>query len=319
MELKEIDKKILAYIYHNSRDPATKIAKELKITREQVIYRINKLESEGIIKGYIPLINYNVLGYNNFVILFIKTRKNKQVREFRENLKQEKNRINTVELIGKFNLASVFIFKNEVERNESIGKILEENSDSVQDFLIIEPYLNEFYPLKSLGYKEKSKVFYEKTEDFYSLDEKEKKILNALNKDANIKIVDIAKKTNLSAELIVYKLKKLKEKGILVSTRAYFDLQKIGYHYTIIFINFLDFSKKNIEKLKEFARNNSLVDSLVLNFSKPNSYLQIFHKDMTDLHEFIENLESSFPDNTLDLNLVPLKKTGEDINTLPFL
>ena len=51
--LKPIDKKLLAYLYHDSRESSAKIAKKLKISREQVSYRIKKFESEGIIKGQV--------------------------------------------------------------------------------------------------------------------------------------------------------------------------------------------------------------------------------------------------------------------------
>ena len=34
IKLTQLDKKLLSYLYHNSREPSTKIAKNLKISRE---------------------------------------------------------------------------------------------------------------------------------------------------------------------------------------------------------------------------------------------------------------------------------------------
>ena len=91
---------------------------------------------------------------------------------------------------------------------------------------------------------------------------KREKILSVLSKNANAKIIDIAKETSLSAELIVYKLKRLKQENILLGTRAYFDMEKTGFFYNIILINFHNFSKKkNQEKMRQFAKNSEHVDS----------------------------------------------------------
>ncbi|MBS3117281.1 Lrp/AsnC family transcriptional regulator [Candidatus Woesearchaeota archaeon] len=51
INLKAIDKSLLAQLYYNSRENAAKIAKQLHISREQVAYRIKKFEELKIIKG----------------------------------------------------------------------------------------------------------------------------------------------------------------------------------------------------------------------------------------------------------------------------
>lgn len=318
--LKLIDKKLLAYLYHNSRENASKIAKHLKITREQVIYRIKKFEKEGIIKGYIPLLSYDRLGYGLINVIFLRFHKQSYTKNFKENIKNSKNRVNTVEVLSQYDLGAVFVFKNEKERNDYLSKILEAHSAEIADYKIIEPYFSETYPLKFLGLKEhQPHVFLEYKQKEYKLDEKEKKILFVLNKNANEKIIDIAKKTGLSAELIVYKLKKLKQEKVLLSTRAHFDMKKTGFFYSIILINFHNFSKQNQDKIKEFAKNSEYVDSLVFTAGKPNCYIQVFHRDILELHKTLNSLKEFFPNESITTEILLLKNEGEDINTIPFL
>ena len=175
--LNAIDKKLLAYLYHDSREPTTKIAKQLHISREQVSYRINKFESEGIIKGYIPLINYNRLGYSVINLILLKFNKQSYVKQFKSQIKESKNRVTTVEVLSKYDLGMLLIFQNEKQRNEYLSEMLSSHSPEISEYLIIEPYFSEFYPLKFLGSEFQPKIFHEYKLKEYELDEKRKNSL----------------------------------------------------------------------------------------------------------------------------------------------
>ena len=71
-KLKPTDMNLLAYLYQHNRESLSKIAKAIKLSREQVDYRLKNYEASGIIKGYLPVVNYSKLGYHNLAILFIK-------------------------------------------------------------------------------------------------------------------------------------------------------------------------------------------------------------------------------------------------------
>ncbi|MDA3836485.1 MAG: Lrp/AsnC family transcriptional regulator [Nanoarchaeota archaeon] len=49
MNLDTVDKKLITYLYHNFREPLSKIAKATNLSRDQVEYRIKKYEKEGLI------------------------------------------------------------------------------------------------------------------------------------------------------------------------------------------------------------------------------------------------------------------------------
>jgi DNA-binding Lrp family transcriptional regulator len=146
-----------------------------------------------------------------------------------------------------------------------------------------------------------------------------RKILFMLNKNANARIIDISKDTGISAELIVYKLKKLKKEKVILTTRAYFDMEKRGYFYSRIMINLHNISTQNQNKLRQFSKNSANVDSLMFMIGKPNCYIQIFHRTVSDIHNLISNLNKTFPNDSLTIDILPLKNEGEDVNAIPFL
>ena len=319
IELKPTDLKLLAYLYHNAREPLTQIARELHLSREQIDYRIKKFEQEGIIRGYIPIVNYSKFGYPRLSILFLKFRKSSFIEEFKKLYKNDKNRILHGEILSQYDIFSIFVFENEKERNEKIFSLLEENPE-INDYIIVEPFYTELYPLKFTGQKEKiSHLMVDYVRKLIKIDDKDKKILKILNKNARAQIIDVAKQAGISAELIVYKLKKLRDSSAWLGARAYFDMEKLGYFYTLVFLHFNHLSNKIQEKIKLFAKNSKNIDSLAFTLGNPNCYLQFFHKDVKTLHDGLKELKSFFKEENIDIKILPLKNEGEDINSLPFL
>lgn len=319
-KLKTVDMKLLAYLYQHNRESLSKIAKAIGLSREQVDYRIKQYEKYGLIKGYIPVVNYAKLEYNNLVMVLVELTKPIYLQEIKKSLKSNKNRITTVEAFGKYNLTMVFVFRNEREKNEYILQFLEQNKDKISDHLIIEPYYLKSYPLKFIGNKRENDylwIDYQKTPAI--LDEKDEKILALLNKNARMRVIDIAKKTNLSAELIVYKIKKLKNEGVLLGSRTILDMQKLGYFYTMLQITVKNLSQKLGEQLSDFAKNSLHIETFYLSINKPNCYMQLFHKTPSELYETIEDLKEKFSEESFTIEILPLKNEGEDINALPFL
>jgi len=79
--LDKIDKKILFCLDNNCRQSTNTIAKQLKIHRNVVLYRIKKLEEQGVIRGYFTEINTRALGlltFRTFLKLANNTNKKEQ-------------------------------------------------------------------------------------------------------------------------------------------------------------------------------------------------------------------------------------------------
>ncbi len=183
--------------------------------------------------------------------------------------------------------------------------------------MIIKPYFVELYPLKFLGKTGGSFVMLEQGKGI-NLDEKDKKILKILQDNGRVKLVEIANKTGISAELALYKIKKLQNEKAILGSRIWFDMEKLGYFYSIVVIDLKNFSEKNQKKLKEFANDSKYVNSIIFSYNKPHCFIQLFHKENTELVKAIEELKNRFEDEAIELDVILLKNEGEEINALPF-
>jgi len=61
--------KILRLLIEDCKMPHTKIARKTGLTRQTISTIIDKLEKEGIIKGYIPIIDHKKMGQTSFLFL----------------------------------------------------------------------------------------------------------------------------------------------------------------------------------------------------------------------------------------------------------
>jgi DNA-binding Lrp family transcriptional regulator len=84
MELDEIDKKILREYMHDARLSYREVAKRIRVAVGTVMTRTKKMEKEGIIRGYAPLLDHQKLGYDLTAIIEIVVSKGKLLEMERE-------------------------------------------------------------------------------------------------------------------------------------------------------------------------------------------------------------------------------------------
>ena len=74
------DRKILSELDMNARQPVSKLAKKVRLSREVVNYRIKNLEKRGVIKGYYTAIDLTKIGFI-FCRFFIKFQNTSEKKE----------------------------------------------------------------------------------------------------------------------------------------------------------------------------------------------------------------------------------------------
>lgn len=101
VEIDELDRKTLKELCKRARIPLVKLAKKLGISAKVAAYRIKRLEKNGVILGYRPLINHNLLGWIHYKVLFYLTNvTHEDFNKFKAFLKSDPRVIYIVDEIG---------------------------------------------------------------------------------------------------------------------------------------------------------------------------------------------------------------------------
>jgi len=315
MEFSKTDLKIILYLYNHCRESYSKIAKECGVSRKQVEYRIKKYEESGLIKKYLTIFNYKNLGYNQLATIWIRVRKDKDI--IKKELSSIKNVISSGDMITQYNIFANFICKDIQEFEKIFYTFLDNHKESVIEYEIFSTTSFELFPLKILKtkYEQKNINLIGEGNNKTKLTNQDLIILRELEKNARIPIIEISKKTNISSELIHYKLKQFNKNNIISGTRIQFDLEKLKLNGAL-YVMKIDKSEDLIKKIKTFCRSHNYINGLALGISEYNCFIQIFYENDKELRQTIKDINQKFNIEIKKVRLLLLENESL-ANTLP--
>jgi len=142
--LDKVDQKIIAILNKNARTPSKEIATELRnagldVSDRTIRKRIERLEKNGIIKGYKAVLS-DVSSSDKFEALFLKFKVTKSLDSITESVKNFvkslPNYLFVATIDGEWNMLIVMKVE-ELQKNQS-SKIIEKFSEQVLDYRISE-------------------------------------------------------------------------------------------------------------------------------------------------------------------------------------
>lgn len=317
MKLDKKDKKLISYLYHHYREPLTKVAKACRISRDQAEYRLQKYEKEGLIRKYLTIFNYDPLGYHEFIIVWIKlTSIDKEI--IKKELENMENVVSVGDVITHYDLFIDFIFRDKQEFEKVFYSFLEKYKENIVDYSVFITTYGEFFPLKAFGVVDKEQTYRVVAQEKpIELNEKDLSILKLLEKNGRARIVDLAEKTGLSSELLIYKLKQFHKNRLVLGTRIQFDMEKLGFYFGVLRIRLKNQTEELKEKIKTFCKNHKYINALSFGISEYNCGIQIFYQEEKEFRQSVKDINNSFGEKIEKSEVMLIEKEGK-VKTLPY-
>ncbi len=123
MKIEELDRKILNVLNRDARMSFRRIAKELRISPTTLYNKVKKLEKSGVLKGYIPLIDKESLGYDLMAIISLRVRQEKDI-EVQKAIAKFPQVGAVYEVTGNWDLILVCYFKGRDDLTNFLKKEL---------------------------------------------------------------------------------------------------------------------------------------------------------------------------------------------------
>lgn len=117
-----LDIKILIELQKDARKSLREIAEKLGVAEGTVYNRINKLKKLGLIKKFIPVIDYSKLGYDIIAIIGI-TAEGGHLVEIEEMIAEEPNVTAVYDVTGEFDVITVAKFKDRDSLNKFVKRV----------------------------------------------------------------------------------------------------------------------------------------------------------------------------------------------------
>jgi len=317
MNIDKIDKKLLFMLIEKSRTPTTRIAKQLRVSREVANYRLSRLQRNGVIKSFFAQINTNNLGFiGAAVFVNIKAAKHSDFKKF---LSTQRFVSWVAELSGVWSFGFSIIGKTNEELDNNFLKIYSTFKEDIIDHRFSIHRKSSFFYEKYLGKKtnsvekinkikkleklqknnnsKKEKNEQVKVSVHKILDDKDKIILKELSINSRIDSVALAKKINLTAPAVVKRMKSLEDKGFIEKYSIFIDISKLPlFQYSVFIVNKnVDNKKKLMAYLSEHDNVSFIAEYIGDEFLE----FGVFVTNPYELRDKLQKIEQEFPDNRI--------------------
>lgn len=123
MGLDRVDIEILRVILKDARKSYREVAKELNLSVATVYNRIKKMQAEGVIKGFAPVLDHSKLGFDLTALILLQAEGGHLV-EVEEEVAKLEEACAVYDITGEFDIAVVAKFKSREALNRFIKNLL---------------------------------------------------------------------------------------------------------------------------------------------------------------------------------------------------
>lgn len=293
------DKKILFELDKNSRASLPEIARKVRLSKEVVFHRINRLIAEKIIlrfhtvpasyrfgmiayKVYLRLSNISKHDFDGFIDYLVET--------------EEVFWIGACK--GRWDLM-FGIWAHDIESFFKIhDKILDRFSKFIQEKELSISRENIQFNRRWFYYDSSEPVefnFGEKAQKL-QLDQKDERILDLLADNSRIKLTDIAQKVGLSPNVVSYRVKEMERKKIITGYKVLLNPGLMGYCTCKSFVFFKNINERNKKMFIEHCKRQLNLINIVITFAPWDLEMMFETKTYEDYFKIMDEIKERFKD-----------------------
>ncbi|MFA6047474.1 MAG: Lrp/AsnC family transcriptional regulator [Parcubacteria group bacterium] len=323
--LEELDKKMLYSLDEDSSKSLTHISQELEITPQLVKYHLEKLEKEGIILAYWPMIEFRKLGYFN-VSYFLKL-KNLSL-EIEKNIYQYLKNKNDFNIVMRgdgywdlhITISTKSIFRSVEIFNEFYDKFHHyiftyDTAISVGFYQFRREYLND---KKSIKQRSKIPMAYTGADVAkVELKKKDLEIISELNRNSRQNYADLAKKLKISRDSVIYSLEKIKKDEIIQSHTYLLNHEKIGFPRYRILVQMTNLTSEKFQDFFDFCQDHPNIIHLLRLFGNWQALIDVEIENREKLRKLFGQITNNFDGLVLRLENTQVYKIDK-FRDVPF-
>jgi DNA-binding Lrp family transcriptional regulator len=300
IKLDKIDRKIIFELDQNARMTDTALSKKVGRSREAVRYRIKQLQQRGILTGFSTIVDLGKIGYQGYIIYLNLSGKSEQRDRFYDFLKSFDNLYWLGISEGSWDVGMIFFARSNIEFHKIKQRIISKFSKNIikkEIGLIIDTLV--FPKGYILPNTEKPvQLFFDVKNE--KIDSTDIKILNILLNNARINVVDLAKRTKLTIDIVRGRMQKLKQKGIIVKYTVDIDYNVLDLQLFKVFLYFKELPEFQEKKLIQYCNKSRQVLTYVRQITPWDAEIHVMTKTFKEFNQLIREVKDEFADYLLD-------------------
>ncbi|MBU2561358.1 MAG: Lrp/AsnC family transcriptional regulator [Nanoarchaeota archaeon] len=311
-----LDRKIFYLLCKNARYSDTAIAKALRIRRETVSYRMKRMRQNGLLYGFLTMIDSRRLGFRMHLICMKLKQLGSQHINIDDLITNENiTRINTFG--GGYDLQIIVTSRTLEEFDAFLEGFLGKFSDTIQDYTVLEIIDENFIGIeiilspserKLLRITEKKGSTFEnefasakRAEEVVRIDEKDVKILKSLRLDGRMPIAELSEKVGLAVPAVTNRIRRLVREEVIKGFIPYGSLDGIGYQWYMLYLQVREMDRKRF--LTWMKQHGNVLWHMKL-VGKWNYSFSIFAQDNTEFNSILNSIRTEFASNIISYDSV---------------
>ncbi len=123
MTYENLDAKLINELLNDGRASLRSLAEDLDVSVTTISNHLNDIEEQGIITGYIPVVDYEKIGYDVTAIIQLKI-SGEALPAITDRLRSQDRMISVYEVTGDHDIIAIGKFKDTDDMNEHIKTVL---------------------------------------------------------------------------------------------------------------------------------------------------------------------------------------------------
>jgi Lrp/AsnC family leucine-responsive transcriptional regulator len=249
------DLKILHELDRDSRQSNSAIGRKIRLSKEVVKYRIDRMLREGPIVRFYTLTNYFKLGIvKHKLYLRLAGVGREKLEDIGNYFKGHDKTEWVVTCTGRWDMIVGFLVRNINEFDEEVQKMMNRFGEHVQEkamttTLYLAHHLREFLADSPAGDKRKV-VYHTSADEPGHVDGIDLKIIRMLTNNGRMPVTELASRLKTTAKVAKYRMRRMEHENIILGYKVHLDPRSMGK----VFCKALVYLRPTtMERLNEFV------------------------------------------------------------------
>jgi DNA-binding Lrp family transcriptional regulator len=290
------DRRILYELDVNSRQSFRNIGRKVGLSKDVVASRVKKLKEKGIIIRFFTYYDILQLGYNFLRFYFKFQYATPDIKkEIIDHFMNDDYVNNLFSTEGSYDLGVLMMVEKISDIYPFWRKTLEKYGDyfSMQVFSAYMGELIYGHGFLLEGIEKPRRTPLSKNQGEVKIDALDLEILKLLVVDSRMPTLEIAQKLNSTVATITSRINRLVKSKVILGFTIELDLDKLGYQAWKVDFYLSEYTK--LHQIVQYIEKNPLLYCVDYTMGYADLELEINVRDISQLHDIIEDLHSKFP------------------------
>ena len=291
------DKKLLFELDKNSRASLSDLSKKLKTSKEVVHYRLKKLIDEKVILMFHTITSLYRFGFTAYKVYLRLSNCSKEDLDKLINYLLANKEINWFGTCnGRWDLVFGTTSRTLEEFMVIQDKVMHKFGRFIQEKGLSISRENLQYNRRWM-YQDDSPVVefnFGERESKIDLDEKDKKILNAISTQSRKTLVEIAQETKLSVDVVRYRIKSMEKEGMIRGYKCLLNPHKLGFVTCKAFVFFKNITEEKKREFINYVKNMKNTINIITTFAAWDLEIMFETKSYEDYFTIMEEVKEKF-------------------------